>query len=208
MSRQVQELIDKIKTEGLQAADEKSKEIESQAQKKAQKIVEAAQRQAREMVEEAKQEIQKRQDASRMALQHAARDTLLALHKEIRNILQEIVVQHVSETLTPALLSKIIIEISQKAIEKNLADTAIEVTLNEQDLKKLRESFLAHLQKEIKKSIELKSADDIGKGLTISFDEGKSCFDVTASSLAEYLSTYLNEYVAGILKKTVKTEKL
>ncbi len=207
MARQVQELIDKIKIEGLQAADEKAREVETQAEKKAQKIIADAQQRSRQIEEQARGEIQKREAASQMALRHAARDTLLALQKEIRHILQKIVVQRVSDTLTPANLSKIIVAISEKVLAENTADAAIEVTLAEEDLKALRESFLAHLQQEIKKSIELRPADDIGKGLTISFDQGKSCFDMTALGLAGYLSVYLNEYVAGILKETAKVEQ-
>jgi hypothetical protein len=50
----------------------------------------------------------------------------------------------------------------------------------------------------------LRSADNIRAGFTISFDQGKSCFDFTDESLAEFLGQYLNEHVTKILKESLK----
>lgn len=204
MAQQVQELIDKIKSEGVQAAEQKAKEIESQAQQQAQKIVADAQREAKRLLEEATQEIQKKQESSQVALKHAARDTLLSLRKEIGNTLTKIITLKVSETLSADELGKVIVSIAQKAVEGGLADSGIEISLNDRDLKKLKEGFLVQLKKEVKKPIQLKAAEEIGRGFTISFDEGKSCFDFTDASLAEYLGAYLNEQVASLFNGSVK----
>ena len=84
MAEQVQELIDKIKSEGIQAADQKAQEIQSHAQKEAQRIVENAKQEAQCYLRDAKEEIKKMQESTQMALRQASRDTLLALKKEIR----------------------------------------------------------------------------------------------------------------------------
>jgi V/A-type H+-transporting ATPase subunit E len=203
MSQQVQELINKIKTEGLQAADQKAREIEAEARKESEEIVENAQRRAQHMIAEAETVIKKREESARMALQQSSRDMLLSLRKEIEKILRGIVTAKVGEAMTPERLSHVIREVSQKAVDQDIIDKGIEVVLNAQDFKSLGNGFLAELQKQLKKPLELKSADDIGKGFMISFDQGKSRFDFTDASLADYLSASLNEQVAALLKEAV-----
>lgn len=199
MAQQVQELINKIKTEGVQAAQEQAQEMEAQAKRKAEEIVGQAQKRAQQMTAEAEAQIKKKEAAAQMALKQAARDTLISLRKEIENVLHGIAAAKVGEALTAERLSQIIREVSQKAVEGDLVQKTIEVVLNPQDFKVLGNGFLSELQRQLKKPIQLKSADDIGKGFTISFDEGKSRFDFTDVSLAEYLGARLNDQVAALL---------
>lgn len=200
MSQQVQELIDKIKTEGLQAADQKAREIEEQARRKAQGILNEANQRAQDLLQEAAEEIQRKQEAARTALQQASRNTLLSLKKEIQKLLQRIVAAQVADALTPQKLSDFISQITHKAIDGKSSDGGIEVALSPKDLQELRDGFLAKLQKQLKHPVDFKASEDIGKGLTISFDNGKSSFDFSQEALAEYLSVYLNEELTALLK--------
>ncbi|MCK5013621.1 MAG: hypothetical protein KAS66_07365 [Candidatus Omnitrophica bacterium] len=199
MVQHVQELIDKIKTEGVQAADQKAKEIEGAAETSARKIVAEAKAQAEHIVVEAKTQVLKIQDSTEMALKQSARDTLLALKKEIEGVLQKVISKQIKDSLSSQQLAEIIGEIVKGSVKANLVDNDIEVTLNAEDLKKLKEGFIAKLQKEIKQPVTFRSSDGISSGFTISFDEGKSCFDFSDASLVEYLSLYLNTQVAALL---------
>jgi V/A-type H+-transporting ATPase subunit E len=202
MSQQVQELIEKIKTEGMRAADQKAQEIEQQAQKNALKIIEEAKHEAQQVIARAKQETQKIQSSTQTSLKQASRDMLISLRKEIGRILQRIVAAKVSDVLTTQNLASLITEVAKKAVEDNPA--GLDVSVSAKDLQELQEGFLAQLQKEIKKPILLKASDDIGKGFVISFDQGKSNFDFTDVGLADYLGSYLNEQVAALLKEAAQ----
>ena len=199
MSQHVQELIDKIKTEGLQAADQKAKEIEDSAQANAQKIIADAQVQARHIIADAQAQAQKTHGSTEMALKQSARDTLLALKKEIEGVLRKVISRQVKDSLSPEQLSDIVGEVVKGSVQAGLVDNDIEVILNSDDLKKLKDGFIAKLQKEIKQPMTFKSSDGMSSGFTISFDEGKSCFDFSDESLVEYLSSYLNAQVAALL---------
>ncbi|MBI5150239.1 MAG: hypothetical protein HZA28_05665 [Candidatus Omnitrophica bacterium] len=200
MSQQVQELINKIKTEGLQAADQKAREIEEQAKRNAQGILNEANKRAQGLLSEAEEEIRKKQEASRTALQQASRDTLLSLKKEVQKLLHKVVATHVADAFTPEKLADIIAEIVHKSTEAQSADAGAEVVLSPKDLKELRDGFFAKLQKQFKHPLNFRASEDIGKGFTISFDQGKSSFDFSEAALAEYLSVYLNEELAALLK--------
>ena len=134
-----------------------------------------------------------------MALKQAARDTLLALRKEIEGVLQKVIAKEIKGALSPEQLAGIISEIVKGSVKANLAESNIEVMVSVADLKTLEDGFAAKLQKEIKQPVTFKSADGISTGFTIGFDEGKSCFDFTDASLVEYLGTYLNTQVAALL---------
>lgn len=200
MSQQVQELIDKIKNEGLQAADQKARELEEQAKRNAQGILSEANKRAQDFLLDAEEEIRKKQEASRTALRQASRDTLLSLKKEVQKLLHKVITAQVADALTPQKLSDIIAEIARKAVDGKSADAGIEVVLSPKDLKELRDGFFAQLQKQFKHPVNFQASEDIGKGFTVSFDQGKSSFDFSQEALAEYLSVYLNEELAALLK--------
>jgi len=202
MSQQVQELINKIKTEGVQAADQKVKEIETNAQNLAAQVVADAESRARQIVVEAKAQAEKIHESTRAALKQAARDTILALRKDIEKNLHNVIAQQIKESLSTEYLAGIIEDVIKKSIETNGAE-AIEVILNAEDLDKLKNGFLANLQAKVKQPITLSSDADITSGFTISFDAGKSCFDFTDASLTEYLSSYLNNQVSALVKESV-----
>ena len=201
MSQQVQELIDKIKAEGVQAAGQKAKEIEDNARANAQKITAEAQARAKHIIAQADTQAKKTHESTEMALKQSARDMLLALKKEIQDVLRKVVSRQVKESLSPEQMAGIIAEVVKGSVKANLVDQNIEVALSASDLKKLKDGMIAKLQDEIKKPLTFRAGDGISSGFTISFDEGKSFFDFSDRSLIEYLSTYLNAQVAALLEE-------
>ena len=200
MSQQVQELIDKIKSEGVEAAQKRAQEIETQAHTKAQQILSEAKAKAERMIADSREEISKLQESTQMALKQSARDTLLSLKKEIEKILKRIIEKEIADSLTPEALCDILSEVVKDSLTQG---ETVHITLNPYDFKKLEAGFAAKLQKQIKKPIKFQSSEEIGRGFTISYDAGKSSFDFTDKSLAEYLSTFLNSQTAALLKNTV-----
>ena len=201
MSSQVQELIEKIKIEGVEAADQKAKEIEGHAKSDAQKVIDQAKLQATQIIADAKVQAQKIQASTEMALKQAARDTLLTLRREIEKTLGKIIAQQVGDTLSADHLAGIIEKVAQSSVETQLANDDIRIVLSVEDLNALKNGFIAKLQKAIKQHIKFEASDDIKKGFTISFDQGKSCFDFSDASLTEYLGTYLNTQTAALIQE-------
>ena len=205
MAQQVQDLINKIKTEGIQAAEQKAAEIEAAARHKSDAIINDAKKRAEEMISEAKADIKKSQHSSEIALQQSSRNMLLSLRKEIQSLLKNNILNSTSEALNTEQLAKIIQTTVNNYTNKATAVENVKLLLNADDLKKLKDGFLSDLQKRLKGSVEFKSSQDIGKGFVVSFDNGKSSFDFTDRSLAEYLSTFLNEELAKIVKNSTSS---
>ncbi len=197
MSQQVQELINKIKKEGTEAAESEASTIKERAQADADKIISEANARAEQIVNDANAQAEKAKESGQMALKQASRDVLLSLRKEIDALLQKIIAEEVKESLSAENLANIIGNVAE-ASQKS--DNVV-ATLSAKDRKALEDGFIAKLQKKIKGSITFESSGDVAGGFTISFDGGKSCFEYTDKALAEYLSSHLNEQLTQILKE-------
>jgi len=200
MSQQVQELINKIKTEGIDEAQKKAKAIEIQAQENAREILAKAQKDSQRLISEAEAEIKKKKESAENAVKQAARDTLLNLRQQIERLLNKIVLDGIGQALTVGELSELIHRLIEKSFEAKSTDTDIRVILSPADLEKLKKGFLTKLSDRFKEGVDFKPAEDMGHGFAISFDGGKSSFDFSDAALAEYLSTYLNPEIANLIK--------
>ncbi len=204
MSQQVQELIDKIKNEGIEQAESKASEITAEAQKQAQQIIADAKAQAEQILNDAKTQIAKQEESSQKILQQASRDTLLSLRKSVESILNSIVQKEVGSSLDANKLSDVISNVVKESSKQAGKDSSIEVLLNAKDLKAVGDTFISKLQKEIKEPLNIQSSDDVAKGFTISYDSGKSSFDFTDESLAEYFRGFLNNQISAIVQEATK----
>ncbi len=199
MADQIKELIEKINQEGVQAVQEKAREIESQAQQKAEAIVRKAEAQAKVIIESAQDKVNNLQESSRVILKQAARDLLLTLKAEITALLERLITKDVGAALSPEALFQIVSGVIKEygGGEKNEAI----VCLSDSDKKKLDGYFLNKLKDELKKGVELHHQSDIQSGFIISFDAGKSHFDFTDKALAQYLSSFLKPQMAELFKE-------
>ncbi len=196
MAEDIKELIEKIHQEGIKAAQERGKEIEQEALKKARLIVERAQKDAAKLIEDAKDKNQKLKESTESDLKQAGRDFILSLKKEIYSMLEVFVKARVQDALKPNELAKII-ESLIKSYDKSKTDVVI--SLKKEDLDALEKGLVAGLEDKIRKGITLKSSEDISGGFIISYDGGKSHFDFTDVSLAEYIVSYLKPAFSKIL---------
>ena len=145
MTQQVKELIDKIKKEGIQEAEQKAKAILSQAEQKAQTIIQQAQQNAQKIIAQAEQDNQKKEQVSEAAIKQSARDLILNLRKEINKILSSIIATDVKETLTSENLKSIIEMVIKNYIDAHKDVQDISVILSSKDLDVLKKGFFAKI---------------------------------------------------------------
>lgn len=203
MAEELKNLIEKIQQEGVKAAEEKASDIENEASRRAEAIVEKAEKEANDIVAAAKKRIAKMEESGKVSLKQAGRDLLLSLRKEINAILDKIIASNVREALKPDELGKII-----GTLIKNYGGGekgGIIVSLEKEDLEKLKKGFLGKLKEETKKEIILKSSEDIHGGFIISYDSGKSYYDFTDKALAEYIALHLKPELAEMFKETISS---
>jgi V/A-type H+-transporting ATPase subunit E len=202
MAEEIRDLIEKINQEGIKAAEEKAQNIEAAAKKRADDILARAKFEAEGMIAAEKDRIRREDEKGKTLLAQAGRDLLLSLRKEINAMLGRIVVSDVRQVLTPEVLFKLLSEVVRNYSAGESSD--ITVFLNKEDQETLEKNFLYKLREETKKKIILRPAEEISGGFTISFDDGKSCYDFTDKALAEYIGIYLKPKLNQILKEAIK----
>jgi V/A-type H+-transporting ATPase subunit E len=202
MAEEIRDLIEKINQEGIKAAEEKAQNIEAAAKKRADDILARAKFEAEGMIAAEKDRIRREDEKGKTLLAQAGRDLLLSLRKEINAMLGRIVVSDVRQVLTPEVLFKLLSEVVRNYSAGESSD--ITVFLNKEDLETLEKNFLYKLREQTKKKIILNPAEEISGGFTISFDDGKSCYDFTDKALAEYIGIYLKPKLNQILMEAVK----
>jgi V/A-type H+-transporting ATPase subunit E len=205
MAEDIKNLIEKIQKEGIQAAQDKAKDIESKALAKAREIVDKAKAQADNILAEAKDRIAKTEESGKTSLKQAGRDLLISVRKEISALLDKIVTLKVREALNPDELIRIITTLVKECKVKD--KDQIIISLNKADLEPIEKGLLGELKEEVKKGITLRPSEDISGGFIISYDSGKSHFDFTDKALAEYFSLYLKPKIGEMLNSGPSEEK-
>ena len=201
------DLIQRIKQEGVEEARKKSSDIFREAEKTASVIVGRAKKEAMIIVDDAEKEIKKKQEASKKVIEHALRDALLSFRKAVVEIFDSIIKEECHAVLNKDLLEKIllnVIEAWQKDKDKNLD---ILLTLNETDRNALFEGFLMKLKEKIRGKIELKLSPDIEAGFYIGFRDESFYYDFTDEVIAQILSVYLDPKLCGIIDSVIKKKR-
>ena len=205
MTQVVQELINKIKSEGLQAAEKSATQIKNKATKDAEAIVQSAKKQAEQIIADAEANVKKMQETTHLALKQSARDTLLSLRIKIETMLNDIIKDEVAGCLDISTLTTVIEAVTQGAVAAKTIEGSVKIELSQTDLDGLQKGLQAKLQKYVKEGIQLQASGTISKGFTISFDSGRSCFEFTDESLAEYLGSFLNARISELVKKSAES---
>ena len=203
MDFQLQELIDKIKKDGVSSAEAAAAQITADAEKKAASIVEEAQKKSDDMIKNAKSEIARLEKASEDAVTQACRNMLISFRDSLVAELDGIIQSETAKSYSPDLMKTLIPE-TVKAWIKNADASELSVILSEKDLKSLEDELKAALKTEISKGLEIKPDSTLSAGFRIGVNNGAAFYDYSAESVADLFSAYLNPRVAAIMKEAAK----
>jgi V/A-type H+-transporting ATPase subunit E len=202
MDIQLQELIDKIKRDGIASASDEASKVKSQAEAEAGRIVEAARKEAGDIVARAKTDAERSEKAGIAALAQASRNLVLAFKTEIQTLLDKLIVQQISSSYGEDTLKSLLPELVKAWAAKG--SDSLDVLVPPGELGKLQAFFNDKLASELKRGVELKADRNLGAGFRIANKDGSAYFDFSAEAVAELLSAYLNPKLAEILKNSVK----
>ena len=203
MDVQLQELIDKIKKDGVATAEAEAAKKIAEAEKKAEGIVADAQDKAAEIIKNAKAETERMEKASEEAIVQAGRNMLLSFKDSLVAELDGLIQAETAKAATKDVLAKLIPE-TVKAWAKNSDASELSVLLTEKDLKSLESALTGDLKSEISKGLEIKPDKTLTAGFRIGVKNGAAYYDYSAESLAEMFGAYLNPKVAALMKTAAK----
>ncbi|MBR4449780.1 MAG: V-type ATP synthase subunit E [Treponema sp.] len=203
MDTQVEELIDRIKRDGVAAAENSASKTISEAQKEAEKIISNAKAEADKIIKQAKDETERLQKSGEDAIRQAGRNLLIAFRDSIQKELSTLVNGEVSSVYSKDMLVKLVPEVIKEWV-KNTSAEDVSVLLNEKDLKQVEDGLKAALKAEISKGLTLGVDNSVAAGFRIGVKDGAAFYDYSADSVAELFSSYLNPRIAKLMKEASK----
>jgi V/A-type H+-transporting ATPase subunit E len=200
MDVQVQELIDKIKKDGVVSAETTAADIIAKAEKQAAGIVADAEVKAAGILKTAKTETERMEKSSVDAIKEAGRDLLLNFRDGITKELTVLLNSETTTAYSADILKTLIPETVKSWVEKPEAED-ITVLLNPKDFESLESGFKSALKVQIAKGLEIKPDATVAAGFRIGEKDGSAYYDFSAESVAALFASYLNPRVASIMKQ-------
>lgn len=199
MDVQLQELIDKIKKDGVASAESSAQKIISEAEKKAASIISEAEEKADGIIKNAKIETERMEKASEEAIAQAGRNLIISFRDSVTKELSGLVQEETEKAYDKDMLKKLIPE-TVKAWAANNEAKDITVLLAPKQLKELQSDLQSALKAQIAKGLELKPDTSISAGFRIGTKDGAAFYDFSADEVASLFSAYLNPKTAQIMK--------
>ncbi len=205
MDIRVQELLERIKREGVESAEAQAAAIVADAETRRTALIATAEKEGKAIIERAKADAARTGDAGQAALAQASRDLILAFRGEMEKLLASIVKREVDAAFDADTLKKALPAILE-AWSKDGRDE-LSVLLPEKELKSLEAYFRDKLNASLKKGVEFKPLKDTKSGFRLVEKGGALYYDFTAQAVAEMLGAYLNTRLAAIVASSIASEQ-
>ena len=200
MEIQLQELIDQIKKDGVQAAETEAQSILDSAREQAKKIIADAEAQADKILSTANAENDRLVKSSEDSIRQAGRNLLISFRESVTRELNAIISKDVAAVYSSEALAKLIITVIEKRAS-NSDDDDVTVILNSDTLTALENTLIAGLKEKMLSGVTLKANDSFDGGFRISAGDTGAYYDYSAEAVVEMLSNYLSPKVTKLLKE-------
>ena len=196
MDVKLENLIEKIKKEGVEGGRKASEEMIQKAALDADGMIKKAKREAEGIVKEAEKEAARFRKNAELAVKQAARDSELLLKEKVTQLLDSLLKGEIIRALSPDVMKELIV----KMIGKWSGKEGVEIVLSEKDRKQLKDVILTSLKKEIKETVTIQVSQDIAHGFRIGLKGKNIYYDFSDESISEMLKLFLNPDIQEILE--------
>jgi len=194
MEIKLDNLIEKLKQDGIAAGQRAADEIVKKAESNATEIVATAQQEAQKIIEDARQAATRLQTNAETAIRQAARDTVLTTKEQLQKLLDRVLKKEIAQTLTPDFLKELILTV----IKAN-AGGELQFSLSEKDAAKLQDFLLKATRDSLREPVAFRVERGLASGFRVSRKGTDVCYDFTDQSIADLLKEFLNPGLRAIL---------
>jgi len=195
MEIKLENLIEKIKKDGIEEAKHTSDEMINEAKQKAASIISQAKKEAEKIVKNGRRQAEQFKVNSEADLQHANRNAELLLMEKINSLFDRVLKRKVAETLTPDFLKEMILKI----VKTWANDSSVEIVINNEEKQKVETLLFSGINEDLKESISLKASNNVAKGFRIGIKGEQVYYDFSDDAIAETLKSLINPKLKEIL---------
>jgi len=199
MDVKLENLIEKIKQEGIEEAEKQREAVLTEAGKKAEKILAEAKAQAEDMRNKAERDSAQFRQTAEAALAQASRDLVLKVREQLTFICDNLLRSQVREALSPEIVKEMLVKIAEKwDLQQGLS---LEAVLSPEDRDRVKELVLSSLQEKAGQSLEFAVSPEIEKGFRINRKDENIYYDFSDESIVDSLKELVNPVLGEILNK-------
>ncbi len=199
MAEKLDGLLNKIREEGLNKAEQEKEKILNEAKAEAEKILKTATAEAQNIRRSAEQDAAAAEKRAEAAIKQASRDILLSLRQELETRLKNVVLAATEEVMTPEFMGQIIMEAVGK-FDASVVDQGLDVMVNARNLEKMDKLFKGSLLENLKQEPELFAGHDFGGGLKLGFKGNDIFYDFSDEALTELICAYVGPRLTEIIQ--------
>lgn len=194
MTQDLQQLLEKINTDGVEKAKSESAKIIDHANAQAKVIVDTATREAAQKIAQAQQEAEAFERRAEETMRQAARDTVLNVEKSITSLLTNVLLKEVNTTLNTA---EVVAQLALEAVRAYLHEKGgIDVVASA----KLADAIRAKLAAEAVSGVTVVTDDHLGAGFNVRLAKGRIEHNFSGAAVADALAKHLRPKLAALLK--------
>lgn len=184
MELQIQDLINAIKKDGVDAAQQQAENIIAKANKQAQDIIAKAEAEAERIVKNAENREEVIRNSIIVTAEHARRDALLSFKESVRSEFEKILGVEISKSLKSDTLATLIAAaISGEDPAKYQAEVS-EVT----------EGLKQQLAAKIRDGLVIRVNPELSAGFRLSAKDGSGYFDCSDEEILQMLVPYFSDF--------------
>lgn len=183
MELQIQDLVQSIKKDGIERANQEADAILAQARQQAEAILSDARSEAAKTLERARAEVEVYQNSAKLDAQQARRDAVLAFRKEVQAEFEALLAADVRKTLNETALAALI----QAALAgENPADYTAEVS-------EVTQTLNSQLAEAIRNGLELRPSKKVQAGFRLAAKDGSGYFDCSDEEISRMLTPFFRD---------------
>lgn len=193
----VQSLLDRIKEEGIEAAEKTSQEILERARSEAEEIIRESEKKGERIIAAAEEEAQRIRQTLEKDMEQRGRDLILAIRNEIIELFDRILQREVASSLSPEFMKEMILKMLQRW--KVNEASQLEILAKNGEATELEEHLFKEAQEELRKGIVVRPVQGLSAGFRIGERGGNMVYDFTEETIAGILKESLNPRIAEFL---------
>ncbi len=191
-------LLDRIQTEGIEKAESEAAVIIKAAQETAHSIISKARQEAAAIAAESREELKRRERSLNSRLAQTGRDVVLNVKGEIIALFDRLLQHECRSCLKGKRLAVVISQIIG-AWQTEHKSLNLEILINEDDRHALVDELLAAFRQQLKDGIEIKGHPDITAGFRVGLKGAHLYYDFTDEAIAETIGQYLRPELSALL---------
>ncbi len=206
MDEQLQSLLDRIRSEGVERAEAEAASIIGAANERAGRIVAEAEAEADGLRQGAEADAQASRERAEKALEQAGRDFLLALQKRIEALLRETLRDTVAAALTPDVVADMLVRLAEAYAAHDMNESRIDVLLSPEDRERLAALVMQKYRDLANQGLTLRIDERLDKGFKVSFVDDNLYHDFSLTALAEALAPVLKPPLGEIVERAAQEQ--